>query len=233
MNGIIFKQGELKDIDDNLGIVSGYGSIFGNLDSDNDIIEKGAYKRTIKNNGKRVKYIYNHQIDKPIGKMKELYEDEKGLKFVAEIPKTTFGKEVLELMKYGVIDENYVVIMPIKKDYNDDGVRTIKEVKLYEISAVTLAANDQAKILEVKASKKDSEFITKRFNSLIKFIKNAECVTDELGFSVEYELELLKSLIARGNTHQSEEKTRGKTHSESNKEKTKTDSIYKYMLNKF
>ena len=38
MNGIIFKQGELKDIDDNLGIVSGYGSIFGNLDSDNDII---------------------------------------------------------------------------------------------------------------------------------------------------------------------------------------------------
>ena len=72
MNGIIFKQGELKDIDDNLGIVSGYGSIFGNLDSDNDIIEKGAYKRTIKNNGKRVKYIYNHQIDKPIGKMKEL-----------------------------------------------------------------------------------------------------------------------------------------------------------------
>ena len=233
MNGIIFKQGELKDIDDNLGIVSGYGSIFGNLDSDNDIIEKGAYKRTIKNNGKRVKYIYNHQIDKPIGKMKELYEDEKGLKFVAEIPKTTFGKEVLELMKYGVIDENSVGIMPIKKDYNDDGVRTIKEEKLYEISAVTLAANDQAKILEVKANKKDSEFITKRFNSLIKFIKNAECVTDELGFSVEYELELLKSLIARGNTHQSEEKTRGKTHSESNKEKTKTDSIYKYMLNKF
>ena len=233
MNGIIFKQGELKDIDDNLGIVSGYGSIFGNLDSDNDIIVKGAYKRTIKNNGKRVKYIYNHQIDKPIGKMKELYEDEKGLKFVAEIPKTTFGKEVLELMKYGVIDENSVGIMPIKKDYNDDGVRTIKEVKLYEISAVTLAANDQAKILEVKANKKDSEFITKRFNSLIKFIKNAECVTDELGFSVEYELELLKSLIARGNTHQSEEKTRGKTHSESNKEKTKTDSIYKYMLNKF
>ena len=233
MNGIIFKQGELKDIDDNLGIVSGYGSIFGNLDSDNDIIVKGAYKRTIKNNGKRVKYIYNHQIDKPIGKMKELYEDEKGLKFVAEITKTTFGKEVLELMKYGVIDENSVGIMPIKKDYNDDGVRTIKEVKLYEISAVTLAANDQAKILEVKANKKDSEFITKRFNSLIKFIKNAECVTDELGFSVEYELELLKSLIARGNTHQSEEKTRGKTHSESNKEKTKTDSIYKYMLNKF
>ena len=170
MSKVIFKNGELNDVDEKLGIVKGYGSIFGNLDSDNDIIEKGSYTRTIKNNGKRVKYIYNHQIDKPIGKMKELYEDEKGLGFVAEVPKTTFGKEVLELMKYGVIDENSVGIMPIKKDTDDDGIRRIKEVKLYEISAVTLAANDQARILEVKANKKDSEFITKRFNNLIKFI---------------------------------------------------------------
>ena len=233
MSKVIFKNGELNDVDEKLGIVKGYGSIFGNLDSDNDIIEKGSYTRTIKNNGKRVKYIYNHQIDKPIGKMKELYEDEKGLGFVAEVPKTTFGKEVLELMKYGVIDENSVGIMPIKKDTDDDGIRRIKEVKLYEISAVTLPANDQARILEVKANKKDSEFITKRFNNLIKFIKNAEGVTDELCYSVEYELELLKSLIAREKSHQSEDKTRGETHSESTKEKTKADSIYKYMLNKF
>jgi HK97 family phage prohead protease len=41
-------------------------------------------------------------------------------------------------------------IMPVKKDYDEDGVRMIKEVKLYEISAVTIAANDEAKILEVK-----------------------------------------------------------------------------------
>ena len=91
MSNIIFKNGTLSDIDENLGIVSGYGSIFGNVDSDMDIIEKGAYKRTLKNNGNRVKYIYNHQIDKHIGRMKELVEDEKGLKFTAEIPKTTFG----------------------------------------------------------------------------------------------------------------------------------------------
>ena len=91
MDKVLFKQGEISDIDEKLGIVKGYGSVFGNEDSDKDIIEKGAYARTIKNNGSRVKYLYQHDITKPIGKMRELFEDDKGLGFVAEVPKTTFG----------------------------------------------------------------------------------------------------------------------------------------------
>ena len=232
MSNIIFKNGTLSDIDENLGIVSGYGSIFGNVDSDMDIIEKGAYKRTLKNNGNRVKYIYNHQIDKPIGRMKELVEDEKGLKFTAEIPKTTFGKEVLELMKYEVINENSVGIQVLKDDYNkEDGIRSIKEVKLYEISAVTLAANDQAKILEVKGKTDDSDYYTKRFNNLIKFIRKGN-ITDELGYLIEYELEMLKSLIVREKSHQSIDKDRSNIHPKANKESKQTDSIYNYMFNK-
>tara|TARA_R100001530_G_scaffold62078_1_gene44697 strand:- start:275 stop:973 length:699 start_codon:yes stop_codon:yes gene_type:complete len=232
MNKILFKQGELSDIDENLGIVKGYGSIFGNIDSDNDIIEKGSYRRTIKNNGNRVKYIYNHDITKPIGKMKELYEDEKGLAFVAEVPKTTFGTEILELMKYGVIDENSVGIQPIEKEMGDDGVRRIKEVKLYEISAVTLAANDQARIMEVKGQKEDSDYYTKRFNSLIKIIRKGN-LTDSLCYLIEYELEMLKSLIARDKTHQSDDMVQEKSYPKSKKDKTETDSIYNYMFNKF
>jgi len=230
MDNVIFKQGELKDIDEKLGIVSGYGSIFGNLDADNDIIQKGAYTRTIKNNGNRVKYLYQHDISKPIGKMRELFEDEKGLGFVAEIPKTTFGKEVLELMKYNVIEENSVGILPIKKEFNDDGVRMIEEVKLFEISAVTLASNDQAKIMEVKGKLENADYLQKRFDNLIKLIRKGN-ITDELGYLVEYELEVLKSLIARDNTHQSKELTRDETHLETKKEQTSSDSIYKYMFN--
>ena len=47
MNEIIYKQspmGELLDADEKAGIVKGYASTFGNKDSDNDIINKGAYK---------------------------------------------------------------------------------------------------------------------------------------------------------------------------------------------
>ena len=231
MSKVIYKQGEISDIDENLGIVKGYGSIFGNVDSDNDIIDKGAYRRTIKNNGKRVKYIYQHDITKPIGKMRELYEDDKGLGFVAEVPKTTFGNEVLELMKYGVIDENSVGIMPVKKDFNDDGVRVIKEVKLFEISAVTLASNEEAKILEVKGESQKIDYYTKRFDNLIKVIRKGN-ITDDLGYLIEYELEVIKSLIARDNTHQSDEElTRDNTHLETKEDNTTSDSIINYMFN--
>ena len=231
MSNVIYKQGQISDIDENLGIVKGYGSVFGNKDSDNDIIEKGAYRRTIKNNGSRVKYLYQHDITKPIGKMKELYEDEKGLVFVAEVPKTTFGNEVLELMKYGVIDENSVGIMPVKKDYDEDGIRVIKEAKLYEISAVTIAANDEAKILEVKGEYDNIDYLTKRFDNLIKVIRKGS-VSDDLGYLIEYELEVIKSLIARDNTHQSDEElTRDNTHLEAKEDNTTSDSIINYMFN--
>jgi HK97 family phage prohead protease len=178
-----------------------------------------------------VKYLYQHDITKPIGKMKELYEDEKGLVFVAEVPKTTFGNEVLELMKYGVIDENSVGIMPVKKDYDENGVRMIKEVKLYEISAVTIAANDEAKILEVKGESNKIDYLKKRFDNLIKVIRNGS-VSDDLGYLIEYELEVLKSLIARDNTHQSDEElTRDNTHLETKKDAITSDSIITYMFN--
>ena len=231
MSNVIYKQGQISDIDEKLGIVKGYGSVFGNKDSDNDIIEKGAYRRTIKNNGSRVKYLYQHDITKPIGKMKELYEDEKGLVFVSEVPKTTFGNEVLELMKFGVIDENSVGIMPVKKDYEEDGVRIIKEAKLYEISAVTIAANDAAKILEVKGDYDNIDYLTKRFDNLIKVIRKGN-VSDDLGYLIEYELEVIKSLIARDNTHQSDEElTRDNTHLETKEDNTTSDSIINYMFN--
>ena len=106
---ILFKTapvGELLDADEKAGIVKGYGSYFGNKDSDNDVIVKGAYKKTIEENGERVKYLYQHDMFKPIGKMVELYEDDKGLVFVAEVAKTQLGMDTIELMKAGVITEN-------------------------------------------------------------------------------------------------------------------------------
>jgi len=114
----------------------------------------------------------------------------------------------------------------------DDGVRRIKEVKLYEISAVTLAANDQARIMEVKGQKEDSDYYTKRFNSLIKIIRKGN-LTDSLCYLIEYELEMLKSLIARDKTHQSDDMVQEKSYPKSKKDKTETDSIYNYMFNKF
>ena len=195
MNSIIYKQapvGELLDADEYAGVIKGYGSFFGNKDSDGDIITKGAYKKTIQENGERVKYLYQHSMDMPIGKMRELYEDDKGLVFVAEIAKTQLGKDVVELMKSGVLTENSVGIMPMQKENKGD-YREISEVKLYEISAVTLAANDQAKILDVKGNV-DIEKLSKRYDNLCKIVRKGN-ISDEMGYAVEAEILKLKSLF--------------------------------------
>jgi len=185
-------MGEIADIDEKMGIVKGYGSYFGNKDSDGDVIAKGAYQKTIKENGDRVRYLWQHKMDKPIGKIKEMYEDDKGLMFVAEIPKTTLGNDALELMKAGIVTENSVGILPIQKQMKD-GFREITEVKLYEISAVTLAANDQAKILDVKG-KVDIENEFKRFDALAKLIRKGK-ISDEMGYAIEAEILKLKSFF--------------------------------------
>lgn len=182
-------------VDENEGIVEGYGSIFGNIDSDGDIITRGAYTKTLAENGSRVRYVNQHRIDQPLGKFEVLMEDEIGLKFKAKVPLTTLGKDVLLLMKSGVLNENSVGIMPIQKEYNSDGVRLLKEVKLYEISCVTLAANPMALITNAKGEL-DTDLYAKRFDALNRVIKK-ENVSDELGYAIEAELMKLKSLFVK------------------------------------
>jgi HK97 family phage prohead protease len=212
--------GELSDYDEKNSLVKGYGSYFGNKDADNDVIAKGAYQKTIKENGERVKYLYQHNMMQPIGKMKELYEDDRGLVFVAEVPRTSLGKDVIELMKAGVITENSVGILPIQKEDKGD-YRELKEVKLFEISAVTLAANDMAKIMDVKGTQMISD-IYKRYDNLCKLIRKGN-ISDEMGFAIESEIYKLKSLFIDA-TQPIEEIT------EPVEQKSEFD-VYKYLLN--
>lgn len=195
MEKILYKQapmGELVDADSKAGIVKGYASVFDNKDSDNDIIRRGAYSKTIAENGSRVKYLYQHDMSKPLGKMVHMEEDAKGLLFEAKIADTTLGKDVVELIKAGVITENSVGILPIQKEDKGD-YREIKEVRLFEVSAVTLAANDQAMILDVKGNY-DREKILKRYDNIAKLIRKGD-ISDELGFALEAEILKLKSLV--------------------------------------
>lgn len=212
--------GELSDYDEKNSIVKGYGSYFDNKDADDDVIMRGAYQKTIKENGERVKYLYQHNMMQPIGKMNELYEDEKGLVFVAEVPKTQLGKDVIELMKAGVITENSVGILPIQKEDKGD-YRELKEVKLFEISAVTLAANDQAKIMDVKGSIIIDD-IYKRYDTLCKLIRKGN-ISDGMGYAIEGEIYKLKSLFIDA-TQPVIETT------EPVEQKSEFD-VYKYLLN--
>lgn len=143
----------LESADESTGEFSGYAAVFGNLDSGGDVIEKGAFTRTIAEDFARIKILSQHNsYDLPIGKPLELREDENGLYIRGKISDTQTGRDIRTLLKEGVLAELSIGYDAVAFDYDSEtGIRHLKEIKLWEVSIVTWAMNDQAKIDDVKS----------------------------------------------------------------------------------
>ena len=144
-------QTELKAVKEE-GIIEAYVSIFNNIDSDGDIIIRGAFLESLAK--KFPKGVWSHNWDQPIAKTLEAREDEKGLyikgQFVLSVQK---AKEAYDLIKAEVIDEFSIGFRILDWEYNDAGNRVIKKVKLYEWSPVLAGANPETEVLGIKSVK--------------------------------------------------------------------------------
>lgn len=156
-------QAELKaysdDEDEEKGVFSGYGSIFGNKDLGNDVMMQGAFSKSIASKGpKGVKLLYQHDTKEPIGVFDEIIEDKKGLRVKGRLAMgTQKGREVYELMKMGAIDGLSIGyrVSPKGAMYDERGKkRMLKEVDLMEISAVTFPMNTRARVQAVKGEQR-------------------------------------------------------------------------------
>ena len=140
-----------------IGQFSGYGSVFGNLDSKNDIVMPGAYSEVLKS-GDPVKVFVNHgwiRGELPIGTWSGLTKDEKGLSgqadLVMQMPSAINGYWAV---KSGLVSGLSVAILPDHQsiEKKSDGTRVIHNIKrLKEISIVTDPANDRAQITSIKS----------------------------------------------------------------------------------
>ena len=162
----------------------GYASIFGNKDSGGDIMQKGAFKKTIQENLRRIKVLWNHDWNSPIGKPTKIFEDEKGLYVEAKISNTEKGKEIYQLMKDNVIDEMSIGYEIKKDDYDKSKqANLLNEVKLYEFSPVTFAMNELAQVSNVKG-----------LNNYLSMINNFDISTLDQN-KIKQAIEVLKSLL--------------------------------------
>jgi HK97 family phage prohead protease len=136
---------EIKDLDRKNGIVTGYFAQFGDVDSDMDVIMPGAFAKSIMENGpsgkNRIMHLYQHDVNKPLGKPKVLKEDSYGLYFESKIIDTTYGEDVLKLYEADVINEHSIGFQTVQNQPKDM-YNEISEVKLYEGSTVTFGANE-------------------------------------------------------------------------------------------
>ena len=83
---------------------------------------------------------------------RQVREDSKGLYIKAKISDTAMGRDVKVLLKDGVLNELSIGYDPIVFDYDETGIRHLREVKLWEVSVVTWAMNPEATVIGYKAA---------------------------------------------------------------------------------
>lgn len=149
---------ELKALGDD-GTFEGYLSVFNVIDLGNDVVEPGAFTKTIQEQKGVVPLLWQHRTDKPIGTL-TLQEDQYGLKVNGKLLlEVQQGHEAYTLVKSGVIKGLSIGFEAIKKQV-DKGIRKLKEIRLYEGSIVTFPMLPIAQITAIKSIDGKSDFAT-------------------------------------------------------------------------
>lgn len=184
-----FKLDALNDA----GEFSGYASTFGSVDLGGDVVEKGAYKKTLKESQGRIPILDHHDPTRQIGWNVQAHEDERGL-FVRGLLdlNVSTARERHSLMKMaqsiGGRTGLSIGFRTIKEepDRKRPDIRRLKEIQLIEYSVVTFPMNPQAKVVSVKAKEQ----------LIGQFLQNAVGLDDR---QTQLAISNLKSLLSKNN----------------------------------
>lgn len=192
------------------GEFQGYASTFGNEDSGGDVVMPGAFARTLQNNKQRVRVLWHHDPYSPIGKALEMREDNAGLYVRAKIADTQLGRDVLTLMREGVVTEMSIGYDSVKERM-DPGTkqRQLIELKLWEFSPVTWAMNEMAQITGVKEMG-ELEPLIKRLAMHSTFTKEGRVLSKRNAQLVRDAISALQALVDAAD---SDEKSTQQLHS--------------------
>ena len=169
-------KGEVKDVDQKGRTVTGYFSTWGFdstgvplPDSDGDVIMRGAFAKTLQQNGpdaaNRIWHLFNHNSSNPINKPSVLIEDEKGLYFETNFPDTVLANDILKLYDAGAITEHSIGYNVIQAR-DEINYTLLQEVRLWEGSSVLWGANENTPTTGIKAE--DFQMQTNILNELLR-----------------------------------------------------------------
>lgn len=136
------------------GLLEGYASTFGNVDTYGDVVAPGAFLKSLaehKAAGTMPAMLWQHSPDAPIGVWTDAREDDRGLKVTGRLTlDTKRGAEARALVKDGALALS--IGFETRESEPENGRRVLKDVKLWEISLVTFPANELARITAIKNS---------------------------------------------------------------------------------
>lgn len=135
------------------GKFEGYASVFNNVDLVGDIVEPGAFTKSLSEHqtaGSTPAMLFSHNQAMPIGKWLEMKEDTHGLfvrgKLTLEVQQ---AKEAHALMLDDALGMS--IGFATVRQADAGGANLLQEVKLHEVSLVGLPANPSAQITAVKS----------------------------------------------------------------------------------
>lgn len=193
-----YKTIELKA--DEVGGISGFFSTYDKTpDSYGDIIEPGAFTNTLKKreeSGHPFPLCFNHDFSAVIGAVDSVKDTEKGPFIEAHFLDTQLAQDVRKMLQSGAIYQFSFAydVLKARAPYEDEAkagvMNVLEELEVFEISVVTVPANQNAVVTEVKAiepetksgrrnSKADEDVITSTIDQLDKCINALKSLITE------------------------------------------------------
>lgn len=181
-------DGGVLDVDDTSRRVKVAWNKVGVMDFDKDIIEATAFDKTIRERGPKGAALIWHLTDHraslkdAVGKPSEIGVENNYLYAITDIAKTSWGDDVLELYRSKAVNQHSIGFSTVKREvFNDNDwpnrYTVIKEVKLYEGSAVLWGANPFTPTLSVGKSftpdelKAEFDKTLDEYSALVKLFK--------------------------------------------------------------
>jgi HK97 family phage prohead protease len=145
------------------GEFTAYASVFGNKDSYGDVVVKGAFADDLKaweESGQNIPLLFGHNMADPdfnIGHVVKAEEDEIGLKVTAQLdlenPKAAQVYRMIKGRRINQMSFAYDVLEGAHAKSDELGdYYELRRLKTYEVSVVTIGANQETEILAVKSA---------------------------------------------------------------------------------
>ena len=187
--------GSVQDVDFKNRIVTGYFNNWDSIDSDGDVIRKGAGSKSIAERKDKIFFLNQHDWKQPHGFAKVLEEKEQGTYFESmPMPNTSYSNDALVLYQEGIVKEHSFGFVATKtNNITLDGkkVREISEYKLYEFSNVTLGANSNTIFTGFKSQFTDINDLNLEVKKLLGVFRNGN-ISDDLGVQLELAIKMLQ-----------------------------------------
>ena len=129
---------------------AGYAAVFGRPDRGGDVVEAGAFARSLKRGAGSVPLLWQHDAARPIGRIEYLREDRRGLRVIARLSESKAGREAAALLKDGAVrglSFGYRV-----REAKGAEPRELTGLDLVEVSLVTFPMQPRARVHAVEVT---------------------------------------------------------------------------------